>query len=124
MMNENQLMEQLAQWLNLTYPKLLYHFDLSGMFTSSHKARNLYGRLNARGWPDLLIYEARSGFVGLALELKRQGTVIYKKNGSLRASVHLTEQQAMLDELSKRGWSAHFGVGFDETTALIHTYMN
>src|SRR4051812_11082576 len=54
-MTENALYEQLARYMNLQHPDVPYHFDLSGLWTPSHKARNLYGRLNRRAWPDLFI---------------------------------------------------------------------
>src|SRR4051794_30674921 len=100
-MRETDLYEQLARYLNLKYPRVVYHFDLSGLWTPSHQLRNLYGRLNARAWPDLFIaqpcmvggvplstaaprdwvYEETS-FGGLFLELKREGSKLKKRDGS------------------------------------------
>src|SRR4051794_41110791 len=103
-MTENRLYEQIAQYLNLKYPNVPYRFDQGGMWTSSHKARNLYGRLNSRAWPDLFIAKSTmfDGTVnpcaGLFLELKRDGTRIQKKDGSW-ATPHIAEQSVVLSDL-------------------------
>src|SRR4051794_462322 len=98
-MTEADLYEQIAQYMNLKHPGVLYHFDLSGLWTPSHKARNLYGRLNRRAWPDLFIakraysyslnedgqktYQLDSPiYPGLFLEIKRDGTRLKKRDGS------------------------------------------
>lgn len=124
-MTELQLYEQVAQYLNLKYPHVVYHFDLSGLWTPSHKLRNLYGRLNARAWPDLFIAQSDSrGNNGLFLELKKEGSKVYLKDGeTLIANLHVREQAAMLISLERLGYAASFAVGYDETISLIDWYL-
>lgn len=131
MNNEIQLYEQIAQYMNLQYPTVPYHFDLSGLWTPSHQARNLYGRLNKRAWPDLFIpvgklrygpdYEPSTS--GMFLELKREGTPLYKKDGSMRANPHHQEQAIVLESLRQQGYFAAFAIGFDEAKCLIDEYL-
>lgn len=123
-MTEDALYEQLAQYLNLKYPLIIYHFDPSGVWTPSFKARNLYGKLNSRAFPDLFIAQPAHGYAGLFIELKKEGTVIYKKDGSLRASTHVAEQMAMLKSLEERGYKALMCVGFTTTQSVIDSYLN
>lgn len=123
-MTENDLYDHIAQWLCLQYPSVLFHFDLSGLWTPSHKARNLYGRLNSRAWPDLFIAAARGPYHGLFIEIKREGVVLYKQDGTLRAVTHHYEQAEMLRRLQEAGYSATFAVGFDEVTNAIRTYLS
>jgi hypothetical protein len=117
------LYEKVAQYLNLKHPDILYHFDLSGLWTSSHKARNLYGRLNRRAFPDLFIYQSVGDYNGLALEIKKDGVKLYKKDGTLRANPHHEEQELMLINLKLRGYYAQFTVGYEETVFVIEEYM-
>lgn len=129
-MTENDLYEQLAQYLTLKHPELngLWHFDLSGMWTPSHKARNLYGRLNRRAWPDLFIAKPvlYPGHIevyhGYFQELKREGTRLIKRDGTY-ASPHIAEQSAMLSELAAQGYAADFAIGFDHAVRLIEEYL-
>lgn len=133
-MKETDLYEQLAQYMNLKHPNVIYHFDLSGMWTPSHKARNLYGRLNKRAWPDLFIAHVKQSVhkaqfasvpiwdYGLFIELKT--TSPYLKDGkTLKASPHLAEQAMMLKALESQGYKAVFAAGFDQAIQIIEEYL-
>lgn len=134
-MREDAIYEQLARYLNINWPQVIYHFDQSGMWTSSHKARNLYGKLNRRAWPDLLIAAPRTikydkkdphkdiHFHGLFLEIKREGTRLYRRDGSY-ASSHIAEQDAQLERLRGLGYVAQFGVGYDQCVEYIESYLD
>src|SRR3954451_8639266 len=129
-MREDDLYGQIAEYIRVKYPRVPYHFDLSGVWTPSHKARNLYGRVNQKAWPDLFIGKAQSftrdnpapDYHGLFLDLKREGTRLKKKDGTW-ASLHIAEQATMLDLLAEQGYVAQFAVGYDQAVALIDSYL-
>ena len=60
---------------------------------------------------------------GLFIELKKEGTRIFKKDGKLVADEHIREQFDMLHDLRARGYVAEFACGFDEAKKLIDDYM-
>ena len=60
---------------------------------------------------------------GLFLELKAEGTKLYKKNGEIVANKHYREQAEMLEELRKLGYYAEFAVGYDEAIRIITNYL-
>ena len=62
-------------------------------------------------------------YYGLFIELKKEGTRIFKKDGKLVADEHIREQFDMLEELRQRGYAAEFGIGFEDTKKLIDSYM-
>jgi hypothetical protein len=62
-------------------------------------------------------------YAGLFIELKREGTRIFKKDGKLVADEHIREQYDMLHDLRARGYAADFACGFDEAKKLIDDYM-
>lgn len=62
-------------------------------------------------------------YAGLMIELKREGTRIYKKNGELVSNEHIQEQAEMLNELRERGYAARFAVGFDQAKQIIDDYL-
>ncbi len=88
-----------------------------------------------RGWPDMFIAEPKVGkdregraigmnYYGLFLELKREGTTIYKKSdGQIVKDKHIREQAEMLDALRKRNYMAEFACGFDEAKRIIDAYL-
>jgi hypothetical protein len=81
-----------------------------------------------RAWPDLFVAELiDDGYSklhgGLFIELKKAGTRIYKKDGTLVADKHIREQFDVLEQLRKRGYMAEFACGFDEAKRIIDEYL-
>ena len=122
MRKEDAISQQIAEYINLQYPGIIYHFDTGsgGRTTIGMAMRNK--KLNrVRGWPDLFIAEPRANFKGLFVEIKVINPL--KKDGQLKADDHLEEQQAVITELLLRGYWATFGVGFDGIKLIIDTYF-
>lgn len=78
----------------------------------------------SKGQPDLLIIEPRGCYIGLALELKRDGATLYKKDGTFRKNEHLDNQQEVLEMYRQRGWQTGFAQGWDQAELLITIYLN
>lgn len=122
MRNEDKLAQQVATWLNIQHPTIIYHFDTgSGSRTSIGMAmRNK--RLNKwRGYPDLFICKIMNGYGGLFIELKASSP--FKKNGDVKSDVHLQEQLAIQNKLKEKGYWADFGCGFEDIIKLINWYL-
>ena len=128
-MTELELQMQVADYLRLQYPDVLFHSDFgSGIkltMGQAIKQKRLQG--GRRSWPDMLIAEARSledkCYHALFIELKKEGTRIFKKDGTLVSDAHICEQFDMLEQLRQRGYMAEFACGFDEAKKLIDDYM-
>lgn len=60
---------------------------------------------------------------GLFIELKREGTKIYRKDGKLVADAHIREQFDLLEELADNGYEAEFACGFEEAKRIIDDYL-
>lgn len=76
-----------------------------------------------KGMPDFMIFDPRGGYSGLAIELKAQDVIIYKKDGSLRKNEHIEAQNHVLEQLRKRGWRAEFAKGAVEAINLMSEYF-
>ena len=147
-MTEAELQTQVADYLRLQYPGVLFHSDFgSGIkLTMGQAIKQKRQNGGRKSWPDMFIAEPRNvkaiakqidyddnhvigAFTlleqkyGLFLELKRQGTRIYKKDGTLTANEHIQEQAKMLEELRKRGYKAEVACGFDEAKRIIDEYL-
>lgn len=130
-MTELELQMQVADYLRLQYPGVLFHSDFgSGIkltMGQAIKQKRLQG--GRRSWPDMFIAEPafdmnrNRDIHGLFLEIKRPDVKIYKENGDLVANEHICEQAAVLDELRKRGYAAKFACGFDEAKKIIDEYL-
>lgn len=116
--------KQIAAYLRLQYPNVLFHFDLTGLSLSKAQAGMNKAIQYGRGWPDLFIASpATDGFCrGLFLELKAEGTRLLKKDGSI-ATPHLVEQYDMINRLRNAGYKAHIVVGYDQAVRIIEEYL-
>ena len=135
-MTELDIQIQVADYLRLRYPNVLFHSDYgSGLKLTPGQAvkqKRLQG--GRRSWPDLFIAEPKVKTVdrstntqrfysGLFIELKRPDVKIYKKNGDLVANNHIREQNELLNSLKTKGYYANFACGFDQAKEFIDEYL-
>lgn len=136
--SEAVLHQQVADYIRLRYPNVLFHTDYGSGTKLTLGQAVKQKRLNGgrKAWPDLFIAEARPTYhvdsienrrwvegCGLFIELKREGTRIWLKDGSLTKNEHIRQQAEMLDELQSRGYSAEFAIGFDHARQIIDSYL-
>jgi len=127
--HEESLQRQICRYLRLQYPSIIFRSDFaSGLQLTMNQAAIHKSLQSSRSWPDLFVYKASRGYHGLALELKKDGTVIYLKRGPrkglLTSDPHIQKQAEMLRELNRLGYFARFGVGFDQCRRIIDWYLN
>lgn len=133
-MTELDIQIQVADYLRLRYPNVLFHSDYgSGIRLTPGQAvkqKRLQG--GRRAWPDVMVAETvlkhqegrtYTAYSGLFIELKRPDVKTRKKNGELVANEHIREQAALLDKLRNRGYMAEFACGFDEAKKIIDEYL-
>ena len=135
---EELLHLKVCDYLRKNYPDVLFRTDFSsGMKMSPGQAAKHKKFQKSRAWPDLFIAKPErdvfrcsySGhkyykfFGGLFLELKAEGTKLYKKNGEMVANKHYKEQAEMLKKLRSNGYAADFVVGYDQAIQIITNYL-
>ena len=109
---EHDIQVKLVALLNSMTPKPLYTATVGGVRLAIHTAKKMKAAGYSKGVPDMLIFEPRGMFLGLALEVKT-------KTG--RASDH---QKEWIRSLNDRGWSAHIVHGYDQAEHVIKQYFN
>ena len=132
-MTELELQAQVADYIRLKYPSVLFHSDFGSGIKLTMGQAIRQKRLNGgrRSWPDMFIAEPRTVrkggdkfyYAGLMIELKKAGTRIYRKDGRLVSDAHIREQFDMLEQLRQRGYMAEFACGFDEAKEIIDRYL-
>lgn len=78
------------------------------------------------GVPDCMICEPRGKYVGLAIELKVEVDMGFKKNGEKRKVRRITttdNQIEWLKNLKKRGWNTNVVWNIDEALAVIDSHL-
>lgn len=109
---EDKLQNAVMSYINLQHPKVLtIHVPNEGRRTPYERFKFKYLGGKA-GVPDILCFENRGGFSGLAIELK----VGYNKP---------TESQLeCLKMLEDGNWSAHWCNSFDKAKEIIDNYFD
>ena len=123
---EYDLQVAVCRYLSYQYPDVDYMSDTIAnlKLSKTQASRNKKIQKNGFKCPDLIIFEPRNNFSGLFIELKLQSP--FKKDGQIKASTndHLKGQLETIENLNKKGYSAHFSWGFDMTKEIIDNYLN
>jgi len=120
---EYQIQVAIKQYLDLEYPNILVHMDLSGVRMPIGLAAKM-AKLNNRAWPDIFIAEPKGRYHGLFIELKRYRTDLFTKSGHFRKTQHIQEQREVIRLLSQRGYFACFACGFTQAVWIIADYLD
>lgn len=122
-LTEDQEQAILCKWIKQNYPNILYTVDLAGIRLQQYQKSIMKSRAK-RGHPDLMFQEwFKDKYCGLAIEFKRTGEVVSKKDGTLRKNDHLSEQLAYLIGLKERYYVAGFVCGLENAKKVITAYL-
>ena len=118
--------EQLAfcKWLKMQYPQVRFRSDIQSAGKLSPAMQNIKLILDPfRGFPDITIYLKRGEFCGLMIEMKRENSGLYLKDGSLSNSKHVQEQGKMHEFLRDNLWKVEFAEGMDGAKIIFEEYV-
>jgi len=93
-------------------PELMFTATVGGVRLSMNQAKRMKAAGYLRGIPDLLFFEPRGEFMGLAIELKA------RKGGRVSA-----DQRSALNKLTERGWRAEVAHGYGEALSVLRSYF-
>ena len=124
MVTEEQTHIKICQYIKKFYPNILFTSESSGIRCSIIQAKKLKAMRSCSGLPDIIILEPRKSYYGLFLEVKKEGTKVFKEDGGLRSDRHLEHQEEILHQLKQKGYFAEFVVGFDEAKSIIDYYFS
>lgn len=121
---EYQIYKDIALYMKMQYPNVLYHFDPTGLNLSKTQSGMLKAIQGGRGWPDLFIAQQsfQGEYKGLFIEVKAEGTKLFKKNGE-PIDIHISEQLECGKRLRARGYQSAICVGWDECKRVIDQYL-
>lgn len=110
---ESEHQKEIARYLRWREDKPLFTAPCNGMETSAAVKRKAKEMGLERGVPDLLVFEPRPPYCGLAIELKRG-------NGSRPTN----EQVDWIQKLRVRGWQASVEYGSAAALRRIRHYLD
>lgn len=123
---EDSLQGALARYMNMQYPTVLFESDIAGLNLPVTIAKNVYAQRNHRfSFPDFRVFLKQGAYAGLVLELKKEGTIITNKNGTLRKQgEHRLRQYNTIVAFREQGYMAGFCVGFANAKDCIDAYIS
>jgi hypothetical protein len=122
--SEEELQIALCQYIKMQYPKVVFFSEHSGLRVGFGQAKKMKEMRSVGKLPDLFIAYPNGKFHGFFLELKVEGTTIFKRDGELVADPHIKAQFNTLVTLHKLGYAAMFGIGFDHAKKKVDGYLN
>jgi len=118
--------EQLAfcKWLKMQYPQVRFRSDIQSAGKLSPAMQNIKSIIDPfRGWPDITIYHKIGQYCGLMIELKRENSGLYLKDGSLSTNKHIQEQKEVHEFLRHNGWYVVFAQGMADAKVKFDEYL-
>ena len=109
---EHDIQVALVGLLESIEPTPLYSATVGGVRLAIHTAKKMKEAGYSRGVPDMLVYEPRGMYAGLAIEVKTEKG---------RAS---DEQKEWIRQLNSKGWRAEICKGFEECADVICEYFD
>lgn len=122
---ERVIQVAIARHMRRNYPEADFFNDwASGAYLTAGQNKARLAMASNNGWVDLLILEPRRGFSALFIEIKKEGTKIYLKDGkTLVADKQLRKEAAFLARQRTKGIWASFGVGLEDCIDKIDRYF-
>jgi len=109
---EHDIQVALVGLLESIEPTPLYSATVGGVRLAIHTAKKMKEAGYSKGVPDMLVYEPRGMYAGLAIEVKTEKG---------RAS---DEQKEWIRNLNNRGWRAEICKGFEECADVVCEYFD
>lgn len=138
---EEELQIKMCNWIRREFPHVVFVSDFAaGLNLTDTQRQKMYAMRSDDGQPDISIDYPSRGYHGLRLELKKEGTVIYNQDGTLRKAPytrkykksgrlfikrgdHLAEQAALLQKYNDNGYFARFAIGETHFKKLVRWYL-
>ena len=125
-MKEQDIYNQLSQWLKLQHPKLVWRWDYAaGQKMSVGMAMRMKKMQCGVAYPDFFLAKPSGKYAGCYIEIKMDGYDLYQKRNCLEfVNSHIKDQYECLARLRAEGYYAVFGFGFENCKAIITDYLN
>ena len=115
---------RIVNYLAERYPTLIVQGSLGGIRLPIGNAVKAKKMGNKKDFPDLTIAIPNKKYAGCFIELKREGTQLYKSNGQLVTNEHLRAQDELHKSLRAVGYYAEFAVGYQDAIQKIEQYLS
>ena len=121
---ESKVQIDLSEYIKDKYPDVIFTAESSGIKLTMGQSIVAKRCRSSKALPDMWISEPRKGYHACYIELKAEGTDVYKQNGEIKSDKHLKAQEEMRYRLRNKGYFCEFGVGLEEGKRIIDWYLS
>jgi hypothetical protein len=121
---ETKVQIDLSEYIKDRYPDVIFTAESSGIKLTMGQSIVAKRCRSSRGLPDMWVLEAKKGYNGCLLELKKDGVRLFKKDGFFVKDKHLSEQSELQYRLRQKGYFCEFAVGLEEAKKIIDWYLS
>lgn len=133
---ELDIQKRLCRHIKKTYPHVIFHSDFgANIDMTEHQAKTNKSLQSDDKFPDLTVFapgrinpHTGKPYIGLAIELKKDGTTVIlkigKDKGKLTKNEHIRGQAKTLKKLNDQGWYANFAIGYDQAKKMVDWYFD
>lgn len=115
---------QFCKWIKIQYPNIKFRSDIQSAGKLSGQMQNVKQILDPyKGWPDVGVYLPKGNYIGLHIELKRENSGTFLKDGSLSTQKHIQDQAEMHEFLRSIGYKVEFAEGFEQAKKVFEDYL-
>lgn len=113
-----------CKWIKENYPYIKFRSDIQSAGKLSGAMQNIKQILDPyKGWPDISIYHRAGIYCGLHIEMKRENSGTFLKDGTLSKSKHVQDQAEMHAFLRSIGYKVEIAEGFEEAKRIFGEYL-
>lgn len=116
-----------CQYVKTKYPTVIFTSESAGIRLTMGQAIKAKALRSSRGLPDFWLAQARGGYFGFFLELKRSRDEVLTKKGELKihgiSNKRILEQLDSIEALRDAGYYAAFGLGLKDAIKQLDYYM-
>lgn len=120
---EKQLHKAICKYIKYQHPKAYFLSDPSGLKMSIGMATELKTTRSQHKQLDIIILEPKGRYHGLIIEVKKDRSEVYKKNGDFKENKHVKEQRESIEHLRSLGYHVHYAFSLDHGINVVDVYM-
>jgi len=122
-MTEKRLHLAICKYIKLQYPSVYFLSDPSGLKMSIGMATQLKETRSNHAQLDIIILQPSLSYSALILEVKKDSSEVFKKDGNFRETKHVISQNESIEHLEKTGYKAVYIFSFQHAKDIIDYYL-
>lgn len=120
---EKRLHKAICKYIKYQHPKAYFLSDPSGLRMSIGMATELKATRSQHKQLDIVILEPSGRYHGLIIEVKKDKSEVYKKDGNFKKDKHVKAQRESMEHLRSFGYKVEYVFSLNDAITLLDNYF-